>query len=203
MADHNWAEFLATWSRELLEEPKIAEMMPPEVIESSWLGYPGASEEQISAAESRLGINLPSSYREFLKVTNGWRATGLFIHNLWAVEHIDWHANRHQDRIKAFSEAYLSAFSKAAALSPSVLVPDEEYFAYGQGQDSFAIRVQYLQTALEISDIGDDAVYLLNPQVVAANGEWEAWFFASWTGARRHRTFWEMMLAERERFLRR
>src|SRR5215210_216973 len=140
MSEYNWQDMLATWSRELLGDPRIAEKLPPEVIAAGWLGYPGASEEQIKAAEGRLGTNLPPSYREFLKVTNGWRATGPFIQNVWPVEQIDWHANRHQDLIDAFTEAYVSGLSRSAALTPSVLVPDSEYFLYGGDQDSFSIR---------------------------------------------------------------
>ncbi len=40
---------------------------PPEVLESEWLGFSGASEAQIVATETRLGVSLPTSYREFLK----------------------------------------------------------------------------------------------------------------------------------------
>lgn len=34
---------------------------------------PGASEEQLAAAEQRLGYEIPAQYREFLTVANGWR----------------------------------------------------------------------------------------------------------------------------------
>jgi hypothetical protein len=46
---------------------------------------------------------------------------------------------------------------------------------------------------------GDSAVYLLNPQVVSEDGEWDAWFFANWLpGATRYRSFAEMILKEYE-----
>ncbi len=46
------------------------------------------------------------------------------------------------------------------------------------------------------------AIYLLNPQVVTEEGEWEAWFFANWLpGAARYRSFQEMMEAEYQDFL--
>ncbi len=54
---------------------------------------------------------------------------------------------------------------------------------------------------LEISDVGDSAIYLLNPQIVTADGEWQAWFFSNWNpGAVRHRSFQELMVAERNAF---
>ena len=62
-------------------------------------------------------------------------------------------------------------------------------------------RVEYLESALEVSEEGDSAVYLLNPEVVTADGEWEAWFFANWLpGASRYRSFTELMEAEYRTF---
>lgn len=81
-------------------------------------------------------------------------------------------------------------------------VPDCEYLVYGDKQDSCMLRDEYLQTALEVSAVGDSAIYLLNPKVLDADGEWEAWFFADWLpGAIRYRSFREMMQGERDRFL--
>lgn len=55
---------------------------------------------------------------------------------------------------------------------------------------------------MEISDLGDSAIYLLNPLAISPEGEWEAWFFANWNpGAVRYRSFWELILAEYESFL--
>jgi hypothetical protein len=79
-------------------------------------------------------------------------------------------------------------------------VPDAEYFDYDETQA--ALRDEYLQTALEISEDTGDGVCLLNPQVVFPDGEWEAWFFAHWIpGAHRYRSFWDLMQAERQGFL--
>jgi hypothetical protein len=73
----------------------------------------------------------------------------------------------------------------------------EEHCIYGPNQDTCRFRVEYLQSTLLISDIGDSAVYLLNPEIKTASGEWEAWFFANWhPGAVRYRSFWDLMQAE-------
>jgi hypothetical protein len=62
--------------------------------------------------------------------------------------------------------------------------------------------VKYLQQALEISDRGDSSIYLLNPNIVTADGEWEAWFFGDWLpGADRYHSFIDLMQAEYETFL--
>jgi len=157
------------------------------------MGFDGAKEEEVFALESGLGVRLPPSYRSFLKTSNGWRHPGSFVYDLWPTTKVVWFAEINQDWIDAYVE-------------PSAGLPcltDGEYFVYGERQDSVAFRTEYLQTALQISEEGDSAVYLLNPQVVTPDGEWEAWFFANWLpGATRHRSFHEMMVAERESFLR-
>jgi len=64
------------------------------------------------------------------------------------------------------------------------------------------LRASYLLTSLEISDRGDDSIYLLNPKIVTEDGEWEAWLFANWIpGAIRYRSFWDLMQAEYKNFL--
>ena len=192
MAITDWRPFLEKWSRELIEAgayPQLAR----EVVESGWLGFPGATAEQLDVAEARLGVTLPPSYREFLTVTNGWRQTGTSIWRMWSTEEIDWFRARNADWI----DAYVNPFGGLEGLS----LTDEEYLVYGKSQDSVRFRVEYLESALEISDEGDSAIYLLNPEVVTADGEWEAWFFANWLpGASRYRSFAELMEAEYRTF---
>lgn len=200
----DWERFLKRWSQELLESMgQEREQVPPEVMRSGWLGYPGATEEQIARAEARLEATLPPSYREFLKVTNGWRQTTPFIYKLWSTEEIEWFSIKRQEWLHAFVEPYSDAYEDYLVTqkkTPSI--PDEEYFVYGDDQDCSKLRVEYLQTVLEISDAGDSAIYLLNPQVITEDGEWEAWFFGDWLpGADRYQSFREMMQAEYENFL--
>jgi hypothetical protein len=45
-------------------------------------------------------------------------------------------------------------------------IPDEQYFTYGENQNASAICFSYFFGTLQISDIGDDAVYLLNLRVL-------------------------------------
>jgi len=204
MSTFNWESFLRRWSQELLESMKDEQQqLPPAVIESGWLGYPGATEEQISHAEYRLGRTLPPSYREFLKVTNGWRHTTPFIYKLWSTEEIEWFAIRRREWIDSFVEGFITGYINSEnRLSSLPSISDAEYFIYGDVQDCSKLRLEYLETVLEISDIGDSAIYLLNPQVITPDGEWEAWFFGNWLpGADRYRSFWEMMQAEYINFL--
>jgi hypothetical protein len=101
--------------------------------------------------------------------------------------------------VKRYEEDYIDSLDSQLRI-PSVL--GEEYFVYGEAQDCSKLRVEYLQTVLEISDLGDSAIYLLNPQVITEDGEWEAWFFCKWLpGADRYRSFREMMQTEYKNFL--
>lgn len=193
--EDDWRALLARWSAELIAAGAAAGgPLPPEVVASGWLGYPGATEAQLGAAEVRLGARLPPSYRQFLAVTNGWRHTGTFIDRLWPAEEIDWFRVRHQDWIDAYTDP---------ADDAPVPLSDEAYRVYGDEQSSVTFRPADLRAALEISDVGDSAILLLNPCVVAPDGEWEAWFFANWLpGASRHPSFWALMEDEYASFRR-
>jgi hypothetical protein len=82
------------------------------------------------------------------------------------------------------------------------VISDSEYYRYGDNQDPITMRAEYLPFMLEISDVGD-GIMLLNPRVVSKEGEWEAWFLASWLpGANRYRSFWDMMQASFRSFRR-
>jgi len=182
-----WEPLLKALNRKLLDrmdEERKAEI-PPEVLESEWLGSPGATEAQIAAAEARLGTRLPPSYRQFLQVSNGWRYSNWTEFQLWSAEEIDWFCARNQD--------WIDAWVPLSSDQPSV--PDEEYFVYGPEQNCCNTREEYLQTALEISsDGGDGDIYLLIPEVINLEGEWEAWHFGSQSpDANRYRSFYELM----------
>lgn len=197
MPTYDWKPFLLQLSRDILADDDLRSMLPPSVVESGWLGYPGATEPELAELETRLGISLPTSYREFLSVTNGWHNISPFIYKLWSTSEIDWLRVRNQQAIDGWIEGEKYTEKR---YGPTV-VTDEEYFVYGEEQPSEAFRSQYLQTALEISDWGD-GILLLNPQVVFPNGEWEAWFHAYWLpGASRYRSFWELIHEEHKSFL--
>lgn len=194
METFDWLPFLKQWSEEMLDAAEYLDDLPQEAIEARWLGFPGATEDQIMEAEKRLGLMFPPSYREFLKVSNGWRQPEAFwtsnAGSLWSTHQVEWFSVRNQDWI----DAYVNPFQ--GDVLP--VISDEQYFVYGDAQDcSLSLRVEYLQTALEISDTETgDGVYLLNPKVIGNEGEWEGWFFANWNpGADRYRSFWEMMQA--------
>jgi hypothetical protein len=61
MGAFDWEVFLRRWSQAILASMDGADrqLLPPEVIESGWLGYPGASEADLQRTETRLGVRLP------------------------------------------------------------------------------------------------------------------------------------------------
>jgi len=77
-----WKSYLKQESKKAIahyQQNKNAEIgiwqhteLSAETIKSQWIGFPGATEDQLIAAETRLGVTLPPSYQTFLKVTNGW-----------------------------------------------------------------------------------------------------------------------------------
>lgn len=201
MAGFEWEGLLWQWSREIIESDEFE--LEPEVVEAGWLGYAAASEEQIRQTEARLGVTLPPSYREFLKVSNGWRTTGTFIPKIWSTAEVNWYVARNAESINKHIE-YQRSWPKAEFLK--TFGEGKEHFYHeepGEGAEATVNAELYL-TALEISDreIYGTAIYLLNPQAINSQGEWEAWFDAHWLpGTCIYSSFWELMNSEHHSFL--
>ncbi|MFI6788810.1 SMI1/KNR4 family protein [Nonomuraea sp. NPDC050383] len=139
----------------------------------------GATEDEIRQLEERLGSGLPPSYRAFLHVANGWRGG-----TLRATGEVGW--------VRDLDE-YLAAMGSEDDEYAMTSASDEDYFVYGDDQDTVFYRPEYLPDMLLIGEF-DDGVYLLNPHITTQEGEWEAWYFAPWLpGAQRFRSFWDLM----------
>lgn len=187
-----WRTLLTRWSQAVITS-RFAADLPGEVINVGWLGYPGASAAQIAAAETRLNTTLPPSYREFLRVTNGWRRTTPFVAHLSSTETIQWYVRTDQPEIDHWLQEEVLSY-------PVTPISDDDYLVYGT-DDEQPFRPEYLQTALVISGY-TDGIYLLNPQTRTAEGEWEAWFLAYWMPTPvRYRSFCDLMRAEFVNFL--
>jgi hypothetical protein len=186
MDTFDWKSRIREWSRkriELLTEREKAQL-PLDILESGYLGHPGVTEEQIAVVEARLGLTFPPSYRDFLKVSNGLRSTSEDGIQFYPIEEIDWYALDYQEWINECIKIQLEP------------VTDEEYFIYDDKQcNENTFRPEYLQTALEISSEDMGFIFLLIPQVITPDGEWEAWFcsFSTTWGVYRYRSFGKMM----------
>jgi hypothetical protein len=178
-----WRQFLEMYSRELLADRQVRSQVPDEVIRSGWMGFEPATRDEVADLEDRIGAQLPLSYKEFLATSNGWRQSGGFIYDVWPTSKVDW--------FRANNQNWIDAYVEPAIGRPQITL--EEQCDYGEKQDPCKFRDQDLQSALLVSDVGDSAVYLLNPNITTPSGEWEAWFFANWyPGAARYRSFWDI-----------
>lgn len=143
-----------------------------------------ATEREVADVENRLGRDLPPSYRAFALGANGCPKLGLAHGGLLPVAQIDWFRKQHADWILAYT-------APAADLDD---ITEEEHLV--NADDSVRFRRAYLPNLLQIGDVYDGSVYLLNPMVITANGEWEAWSFANWyPGACRKPSFRDLVLS--------
>ncbi len=194
MQHYDWSTFLHDWNQTLLTHARESDDLDdladdddgqPEQVFSGWLGYPGASEQQLSELEQRLQTRLPPSYRSFLLTSNGFRQPGNTVPRLYSTPQVDWYRNIDQATI----DIWLQGFHQSQKMYPNAPARLEDAF---EPDLPFTLQVSTEEEA-------GSAVYLLNPQKVSENGEWEAWFFAHWVpGVNRYASFWELMQAERD-----
>jgi hypothetical protein len=110
------------------------------------------------------------------------------------VSEVDWYRKKNPRALEAWLEGVQTSEAQGHCRAS---ISDKEYFVYGPEQRPENVRDEYLKNTLQISDEGDSSVILLNPIIHDTSGEWEAWWFASWfPGARRYRTFTELMRAQ-------
>jgi hypothetical protein len=181
----DWKLFLTCWSQDLMESELAPRVEPPPQT-PDWLGYAPATAKEIKQLEDRLGVPLPPSYKAFLRVSNGWRRTTAFIGRIRPTSDVNWFRVENEH----WAECYAASGSS---------LPPEEYYVYGtDGAPDY--RAEHLASLLQISDV-EDGVYLLNPEAVTPDGEWEAWFLAHWVpGANRFPSFAHLMLHDYQTF---
>jgi hypothetical protein len=185
MNQDEWRDFLHLFSRVLLakDTPDNDDVnrpnFSPEIHERGYIGFDGATEEQIAAAEARLGVRLPPSYRTFLSVSNGWPVMWHSVEpgELWPAERIGLWRVQDPEAVEVWGT------QQGEETSP-------EEHRRSRGEDEIGYREQYVQNLIAISDRGDACDLLLSPEVVDSDGEWECWKIASWIpGAHRFRSF--------------
>lgn len=180
MPGHDWKAFLTRWSEEFLSSEEFdLHDLSPEAVQSGWLGLPPASKGQIDAAEARLGVKLPPSYRAFVSVSNGWRyLANPYVKGLRPVEEIEYFPVRMQDMIDA-----MQIFLDGTSL--------QELYGFTDGE---------MKATIELSESFEGTI-LLNPHVVTPDGEMEVWFFETEAGVERFPSFWAMMQDDFKLFL--
>ncbi|WP_339127918.1 SMI1/KNR4 family protein [Streptomyces sp. f51] len=170
----DWRSFLLRWSEEWADSLPEDEVLGEDeqgARQARWLGLPPAPEERIAAMEERLGRRMPSSYREFLSVSDGWRHAGGFVWLLAGTRDASWHED-------------------ASGLGASF----EEYLEEDAGPEERR-EVEIWRRGLQL-DVTSDATYvLMDPEDADEDGEWAVYTWASWRAAppERHANFREFM----------
>jgi cell wall assembly regulator SMI1 len=187
----DWEKFIEKWntktfSEEFDEEHDFWSERFPEEIKQKKCSRPPATELEVLDLEEKLGISLPTSYRNFLLCSNGW----LFLY-----EHIEFLGTTSIDWYSAPNQKWADLYKEIDEFE----ISDEEYFQYGKYQDCISMRYEYLDALLRISE-ECEYEYALNPMVIDDRGEWEAWDLSGkHPGAFRYQSFWEMMQATYKR----
>lgn len=142
--------------------------------------FDGASDQDIGEAESRLGLILPPSYKNFLKASNGLILPG---GKFLPANEIDWFKDKVTDYYRIICDARFG-----------LEVSDEEHRTYGDKQNPLLYCSNYLEDCVSISLIGDANMFsVLNSKIRFEEGEWEAWYCCSEEGCARYQAFNEFM----------
>ncbi|MEU8709917.1 SMI1/KNR4 family protein [Streptomyces sp. NPDC048565] len=152
----DWHDFLGRWQEEWVPRTAKAEDGEPPLAGP---GRPGAGEAAIAAAEKRLGMRLPLSYREFLAESDGWHVDQTAaIYQLGGAADIDWFEDTH---------AMTPLYEESLGDDPS----EEEVLLAGMWQ-----RALRLETESDISHA------LLDPGDRGQDGEWALYVHKGWSG---------------------
>ncbi|MFF2848240.1 SMI1/KNR4 family protein [Streptomyces sp. NPDC058001] len=170
----DWRSFLLGWSGEWADSLPEGETRGEDdeaARQARWLGFPPASEDRIMAMEKRIGLRMPPSYREFLKVSDGWQHAGGFVWLLAGTKEARWH-NDESGLADVFEENL-----------------DED------SQPEELREADLWRRGLQL-DVQSDAMYvLMDPEDVDEDGEWAVYTWAGWRAAppERYPNFLEFM----------
>ncbi|MBF6352905.1 SMI1/KNR4 family protein [Nocardia flavorosea] len=162
----NWRPWLELWSEEWITAGDPGEL-DSEVVRQRWLGYAPAAEADVAAAEERLGVRLPPSYRSFLLTTDGWRHAGEFVREMRDTSDLGWLRDL-DPRWESWADL---------AIEAPVDAPGDPF-----------------TRGLLISRHAGEEVLFLDPADRDENGEWAAYSVCSWGEfPQRHPSFTSLM----------
>lgn len=191
-----WQAFLRDWdvqARDLMQRlPESNDPATEEFNVRATLLQEGATDENLAAGARALGMTLPESLQRFYRASNG------LIVPVLDAEHARIVGAEHLAFLRD-NEPWIILDREADRFD----MPDEQYRRYGRAQNPLAIPSKYFRGLVQLCPMVDSAVLVLNPQVVTAEGEWEAWRMSfEAPGTIRFPTFEAMMLELKERSLR-
>jgi cell wall assembly regulator SMI1 len=102
--DPYWLDLLSRLAVKVLARGDQVADLSESALETGWFGTAGATDADLAALESRLGVKLPPSYRSFLKTTNGWGPTSFAVERLLRAEEVVRFAESEPDWVQIWSE---------------------------------------------------------------------------------------------------
>jgi hypothetical protein len=169
----DWVKLLERWSVSIADSGEYSDLLADRSGARKWAGFPPATDDAITATETRLQRRLPDSYRQFLKISNGWWLTGTAgPMKLWSVEEIRPLAEVQPETAAIWGRSAHGHRSKV---------------------DGTVLPATHYRSVIQISE-DNDGFYLLNPLIETRPDEWQAAFHANWIpGAECHASFGELM----------
>ena len=102
--DPQWLDLLSRLAVKILADRERAADLPESALETGWFGAAGATDANLAALESRLGVKLPPSYRSFLKTTNGWGPTSFAVDRLLRADEVVQFVESEPEWVQIWSE---------------------------------------------------------------------------------------------------
>jgi hypothetical protein len=123
----DWTIFLSKWNQQVFEVLKVKNIKLSiyhhyQDTDYNCYHLPGATEAKIIELEQKIQINLSVGYKNFLLASNGF--VSLDRHYMFCdTDKIDWFVQENRDWAERWGKSDLD-------------VSDEEYFQYGENQNS-------------------------------------------------------------------
>lgn len=152
MTPQQWRQYLTEFSDAFFARASGSDLwgLDDQQIAARWLGRGPASEQDLGAAEERLGIRFPPSLRGFLLTTDGWGRPADWVDRVCPCRDIRWFRD---------TPAGTSFIAQSSRELPAG--PDTERF------------LEVLSRMLTIAD-GED-LWLLDTGKASADGEYPAY----------------------------
>ncbi|WP_132325069.1 MULTISPECIES: SMI1/KNR4 family protein [Methylomonas] len=197
--EQDWRSFLTCWRTAVQarlargESYTSLKSLPPSLNQVS--ATTSTSELAVADAERRLNVKLPASYRHFVLASGNaeW-----FIESFGTLDGDGKLSN--VSAIDVYPLADPKNFGYWSSTGPDTLILEaRKYLRYGYHtepllrQDSAYFRIDQLDSLIKVGDLDQGGAILLNPKVISADGEMEAWLLSFKSGASRYRSFAELM----------
>jgi hypothetical protein len=182
----NWIAFADCWQKASRERAIEAGFETRPSRREQWIkrqNIERITDRAVVYLEKRIRGRLSRSYRDFLLATNGQVDT----YSLAGSEHSTFFS---PESVATFMERKPKHFDTwfSEMKGADYFFTEAEYFDY-RNQSSHAFRGYLLDEAIMIGQVEEGQVLLLIPDVLTADGEWEAWRFGPSVGAIRSPSF--------------